>query len=253
MKFNEVVKIVGDVPHMTKEQGNTVYEMVLKSPITNIIELGFAHGTSACYMAAALDEKKEGKILTIDNQSAKERKPNIQELLKDTGLEKYVEPVFGLGSYTWELMRLIEKHTKDGVCEPLFDFCYLDGAHNFEIDTCAFFLVDKLLKPGAYILFDDLTWTYGSSPSLKETDFVKKMSADEKNTPHIKQLFDLIVAQHSEYTDFSIDANWAMARKKSDAKVQEETSVKLQDLYSETSITANLKSIGRQIKKKLKN
>lgn len=45
---------------MTPEQGQIVYDFVKNSDIENILELGFAHGTSTCYMAAALDEKKAG-------------------------------------------------------------------------------------------------------------------------------------------------------------------------------------------------
>jgi predicted O-methyltransferase YrrM len=248
MKFNEVVKIVGNVPHMTKVQGKAIYKMVLESSIKNILELGFAHGTSTCYMAAALEEKKEGKIITIDKLSAKQRNPNIYQLIASTGFSDYIEPIFGFGSYNWELMRIIEKQTKNGICKPIFDFCFLDGSHNFEIDCCAFFLLDKLLNPGAYILLDDLLWTYNH---VKDTELVKRMSIDELTTPHIKKLFDLIITQHQDYTDFSIDQGWAMARKKLNTIIHNEASVKLKDLYSETSIYTDLKKIARKLRSKI--
>lgn len=249
MEFNKIAEILHNIPHMTKDQGYTIYELIKNSSIENIVELGFANGTSSCYMAAALEEKKKGKVVTIDNNTAKDRTPNINDLLQKTGLSQYVEPVYANTSYNWELMKLIDQQTHNGVCEPLFDFCYLDGAHNLEVDGCAFMLVDKLLKPGAYLLFDDLLWSYAESPALKKTDFVKSMPEDERVTPQIKKLFDLIVASHPSYTDFSIKGNWAMARKRADQT--SDKTVDLNQLYPETSISEDWRQLRRKITKKL--
>ena len=43
---------------------------------------------------------------------------------------------------------------------PKFDFCYIDGGHNWSDTGFAFFLVDRLLKSNGIIVFDDLDWTY---------------------------------------------------------------------------------------------
>lgn len=243
MDINTIVKHVGKVPHMIPEQGKLIYELILKNDISNIVELGFAHGTSSCYMAAALDEKGQGSITTIDNQSAKERKPNIDDLIEKTGLGKYINPVYANKSYNWELMKLIEKQTKDGVCEPLYDFCYLDGAHNFEIDCAAFVLVDKLLKPGAYILFDDLNWSYAGSPALKDTDWVKAMPQDERETAQIKKLVELVVSQNPNYTDFNIMGEWFMAKKKDTGAEKQEAAVILESYRPETTFKQDFKAL----------
>ena len=146
-----------------------------------------------------------------------------------------MEPVFTNTTYNWELLKLIEQQTENGVCNPLFDFCYMDGARNFEVDYCAFFLVDKLLKPGGYILFDDLFWTYNNSHSLKNTDFVKAMADDEKSMPHIKQLVDFVVHQHPDYTVRVLDRYWAIAPKRVDTVIFTNENVQaLEKMYVET-------------------
>lgn len=248
MEFNQVASIIENVPHMTRKQGEIIYSLINKSNITSILELGFAHGTSACYMAAALNEKGGGKIITIDREEAKQRDPSIFELLEKTGLEKYVQLIFANKTYNWELMKLIEANTIDGVCKPLFDFCFIDGSHNFEIDCAAFFLADKLLKPGGYLLLDDLFWSYESSASLKNTDFVKQMADDERKIPHMKKLFDLVIMQHSGYTDFKVEGTWAWARKKPDANTQ--IKVDLDAVYADISTKAILKEAFVKIKNK---
>ena len=213
MKIQDVIAKIKDVPHMSAEQGMAIYNMILNNDIVEILELGFAHGTSSCYMGAALHEKGKGQVTTIDNKSALQRKPNIHELLNEFGFTN-IKAIFSETTYNWELMKIIEKQTINNSCKPIFDFCYIDGAHNFEIDTCAFFLVDKLLKPGGYILFDDLKWTYAESPALKDTKWVNSMPEDEKKTAHVEKITNLIVKQHPNYENFQISNNWFLARKK---------------------------------------
>ena len=214
MKLEKILPVVSNIPHMSRKQGTILYNMILDKEIDSILELGTAHGTGSCYMAAALHEKGGGSVLTIDNKKALDREPNAKELIRKCHLEDYATPLYANTSYNWELMKIIERQTKDGICEPVFDFCYLDGAHNFEIDCCAFFLVDKLLKPGGYILFDDLNWTYANSPSLKDTDWVRHMEEDEKTTPHIKKLIELMVTPHDNYSDFDYLNDWCLVKKK---------------------------------------
>jgi predicted O-methyltransferase YrrM len=212
MQFDAVKAIVDGVPNMTAEQGKIVYDFLLKIGAKNVLELGFAHGTGSCYMAAALQETG-GKLLTIDRREAHDRKPSQAEQLAKCGLAGMVTPVFAHTSYTWELMKLIEQHTTDGKCEPFLDFVYIDGAHLWEPDGLAFFLVDKLLKVNGWILFDDLYWSLASSPSIKDADWVKALAQDEQDAPQVLRVFDLLVRQHPSYGNIQIVDWWGWAQK----------------------------------------
>jgi hypothetical protein len=163
-------------------------------------------------MAAALQETG-GKLLTIDRREAHDRKPSQAEQLAKCGLAGMVTPVFAHTSYTWELMKLIEQHTTDGKCEPFLDFVYIDGAHLWEPDGLAFFLVDKLLKVNGWILFDDLYWSLASSPSIKDADWVKALAQDEQDAPQVLRVFDLLVRQHPSYGNIQIVDWWGWAQK----------------------------------------
>jgi predicted O-methyltransferase YrrM len=219
MRLDQVVEALAELhyPALTSEQeGEKLYGFVLESGVQDILELGFAHGTSTSYMAAALEERREGRITTIDRESARRREPNIHTLLRRTGLEDYVEPVFAATSYNWELMKLLERQRRGAATVPCFDFCFLDGAHSWETDGLAFFLVDKLLRPGGWILFDDLHWSFGSSPALRNTDKVRAMPEDERNTPQIMKVLSLLVMQHPAYRTFHVHGNWAWVGKAAD-------------------------------------
>lgn len=248
MKFETVFPIIENVPYMKRSQGKLIYELILDNDIHDILELGIAHGTGSCYMAAALDEKKKGKIVTIDHHNALTLEPNVFELIEKCNLKEYVKPVIASRSYNWELLKLIEQQTKDGVCEPIFDFCYLDGAHDFEPDCCAFFLVDKLLKPGGLILFDDLDWTFSNCRNLKDTEMVQSMADDEKSTPHIRKLVDLIVLTHPNYEQPSVLNEWFLIRKKGAS--QASSNLKLSQYTNVFSFYEIKKSVRKVIRKR---
>ena len=152
-KLARVQQIVGDLPYMNLKKAQIMQDLIHKYNLANILELGFYHGVSTCYFAALLEEVTNSSIVTIDLHSAEKREPNIEELLAKCGyldnVEFYYEPV----SYNWRLMKLIEAGTRK------FDLCYLDGGHDWYNTGYAFFLVDRLMQPGGWIIFDDLDWT----------------------------------------------------------------------------------------------
>ena len=101
--------------------------------------------------------------------------------------------------------------------EPRFDLCYLDGAHSWFVDGFAFFLVDRLLRPGGLLVLDDLDWTYASSPTLRSTELVKAMPGDERTEPHVRKVYELLVKPHPSYETFRTQDGWAFARKRRDS------------------------------------
>lgn len=212
MDFARISRVVGDVPFMTPEQGQLVYRHIIETRATSILELGTAHGTSAAYMAAALDELGGGQIVTVDRDRA-DYKPGPQETLRRAGLEKYVEIVrVPDSSYTWFLKGQVEAQSdRNGNCAPLHDFCYVDGAHEWTIDGLSVILVEKLLKPGGWLLVDDLSWSYAGSGLRWDRS---RMSEAEYREPHMRAVFDLIIAQHPSFTEFvEQDGSWGWARK----------------------------------------
>jgi len=219
MKLEAVQRAIQGVPYIAPAQGRRLYEFLLAQRPTELLELGFAHGASSCYAAAALDELGRGRLTCVDLESSVDRAPNLDALLARTGLEQYVQIHREPNSYTWFLKKKLEEQTRGGVCEPVYDFCYLDGSKNWTVDGCAFFLVDKLLRPGGWILFDDYNWTYEhyeQSTGNAATDGLthRTMAPDEYAVPHIEAIFRLLVMQHPDYSEFRIeDESWAFAHK----------------------------------------
>lgn len=209
MGIEEAYDELKDLFGMSFGQAKYLEDFIKSKNLTSLLELGFAHGVSSCYMASILKDMGEGYLTTIDLYSAKHRRPNIEQLIHKLDLYGYIDYYYEYESYNWRLMRFIE--VNDG---PVFDFCYIDGAHDWNVDGFAFLLVDKLLKPGGWIIFDDMNWTFNSSPSMRELDRVKNMPYDVKNIPHMTKVFDVLVKPHPDYCNFEItDFGWGIAQK----------------------------------------
>ena len=254
MKFQIIAKILKTIPHISVDRGKILFDFIKAGNIKNILELGFAHGTSTCYMAAALEENGLGLITTIDMKLAQKRKPNIFSLLKKTNLEKYIQHILSESSYTWELKKIIEKQTKKNNCIPIYDFCFIDGAHTWEVDGLAFFLVEKLLKPGGWILFDDLNWSFSDSDTCKNTTFVQNMPIEEKSTAQVEKIFNLLVCQHNNFSNFKIEGDWAWAQKVLIHEEEQNVSKDIVDhVYLHSTISISLYSIINIIKENILN
>ncbi len=86
MKFQDARNIVGDTPYLSADEGQELYNHILKTHPANCLELGHAHGVSTIYIAAAHEETGQGCLDTVDLQSSLEREPNLETLLEGTSL-----------------------------------------------------------------------------------------------------------------------------------------------------------------------
>jgi predicted O-methyltransferase YrrM len=210
MKFEAVDALLQKTPFMTSRQGRILYDFILEHRLGRIIELGFAHGKSSCYFAAVADELGgDAHVTTMDRTTAVNREPNIDQLLERCGLTSRVTPVFSHTSFTWDLMKMLERDPA-----PRFDFAYLDGGHSWDTTGYGFFLVDRLLVPGGWMVFDDLDWTFGGAKRTSQLPKVQRMLEEERTTPQVRKVFELLVQTHPGYTDLHEKDGWGWARKR---------------------------------------
>jgi predicted O-methyltransferase YrrM len=185
-------------------RGRELYDFIRRERPGECLELGFAHGVSTAYLAAGLEANGAGRLTSVDLDVAREREPSAEQLLERAGLDARVSLVYEPTSYNWYLHRRIREQQRDvGVCEPYLDFCFIDGAHRWVDDGLAFFLVDKLLKPGGWLLFDDLTWSIDA----------QDVDESERALPGVGEVFELLVMGHPSYDHLETDGEWGWARK----------------------------------------
>jgi predicted O-methyltransferase YrrM len=204
-------------PHISRHQARALYDHVRESAPEEALELGTAHGVSAAYIAAALAANGHGRLTSVDSSAFEWQNPAPAELLAALGLDDRVSLDRAHSTYTWFLKDRIEARSDEhGNCEPCYDFCFIDGGKSWTTDGLAVFLVEKLLRPGGWLLLDDLDWTFRGVGDVQMHYWVAlpHLSEQELREPHMRRVFDLIVRQHPSFGEFKVqDGTWGWARK----------------------------------------
>ena len=202
---------VDGIPFMTPVLGRRVFDHITATRPEQALELGTAHGVGATYIAAAMEANGSGHLTTVDHGGAR-YDPSPAEVLSAAGLAHRVTIVREHSSYNWFLKGEIEAASDQaGNCRPRYDFCYLDGCKNFNVDGLAVVLIEKLLRPNGWLLMDDLEWTYEGNPWIAPEGDGKPLgplSESERTEPHLLPVFELIVKQHPSFTRFIREDAW---------------------------------------------
>jgi predicted O-methyltransferase YrrM len=210
-QFDDVVAAVSDIPFMTPDHGRRVFEHVQRTRPAEVLELGTAHGVSASYIAGALEANGFGHLTTVDHGGAS-YDPPPEDVLARAGVAHRVTVVRAHSSYNWFLKeRLEEASDGAGNVSPMYDFCYLDGSKNFNVDGLAVVLVEKLLRPGGWLLMDDLEWDYTQNVWIEPEGNGRPLgplSEAERTQPHLRAVFELIVKQLPGFTHFIVEDEW---------------------------------------------
>jgi predicted O-methyltransferase YrrM len=195
MRLEVLQERLRGIPHSGPETGAVLYRTVLERGYRSCLELGFAHGVGTCYIAGALEAQGAGRVTAVDLPGAERRQPRAADLLLELGLSARAELVVSQSSYTWFLMSELERRDRS------FDFCFLDGSHQWETDGLAVLLLERLLNRGGMIVLDDLDWTFAASPTLRDSDRVRTMPEAERTTPQVRKVFELLLTGNPAFAE----------------------------------------------------
>lgn len=200
-----------DLPYMKADKAVIMANLIRENRLSQLLELGIFKGKSTAYLAALVKTSGHGHLTTIDRQNIERHEPNVHDVLAKLGLEQHVTVHLEPSSLTWRLMRMLEANPR-----PQFDFCYFDAGHTWDTTGFAFDLVDRLLVPGGWIIFDDMDWTIEASTTRRgNIDAMRKRyTEDELTTPQVRQVWELLVKPHPAYDRHQEVGLWGIARKK---------------------------------------
>ena len=213
MDFEEAAGIVEGIPepHTSASRGRVLYDHIRKTRPVNLLEMGTARGGSAIFIGAALEANGTGHLTSIDSTRWQWLNPTPQEVLEKAGLSDFVTLNKSFSTYTWFLKEEIEKRLDAaGSVQPIYDFIFLDGAKNWSTDGLAVVLAERLLRPGGWLLLDDLGWNYEEhceAPRHYEIE-IAKLSEEERVQPHLRAAFDLLVRTNPAFDHFVVQDNW---------------------------------------------
>jgi predicted O-methyltransferase YrrM len=194
-----------------------LYQHIREKRPEDVLELGTARGGSAVFIAAALEANGAGRLTSVDSTRWQWLDPTPGEVLEKAGLSRRVTLDKRFSTYTWFLKAEIEKRLDAaGSVRPEYDFIFLDGSKNWSADGLAVVLAERLLRPGGWLLLDDLGWNYEKhckTPRHYEIE-IARLSDEERTQPHLRAVFDLLVRTNPAFDQFVIqDHWWGWARK----------------------------------------
>lgn len=175
----------------------TTIEFLKTTDARVVGEIGTYLGHTAEQIARVLDGQGELHIFDFE-----ERVDDVVAKLAALGYRNVVSHGSShrsFDSYNWSLMKLIRDHP-----EPIFDYVLLDGSHTWNHDGFAFFLIDRLLKPGGYLDVDDYAWTLGNSRTMMPSVFpaTRKLYTDEQiDTAQVSLIVNLLIRRDQRYEE----------------------------------------------------
>jgi predicted O-methyltransferase YrrM len=129
-------------------EGEFLWSQIRKHQYTNTIEVGCALGIASLYICDALSEFDEVSHTILDPyQSTQWQNIGICNL-ENIGFQNYT---------------LIEKPSEIALPQLLdqqarFDFAFIDGWHTFDHTLLDFFYLNRLVRVGGMIVFDDVKY-----------------------------------------------------------------------------------------------
>lgn len=147
--------------HITNDEGSFLQWVIGQVRPKTSIEVGLAYGVSALFICGALKEAGAVKHVCVDPHQMGIPESDLfvpagndrrgwqglaMHTLREAGYGELVE-LRSEPSYV-ALPRLLMEGYK-------VDFAFIDGWHTFDYTLVDFFYIDKMLRPGGVVVFDD--------------------------------------------------------------------------------------------------
>lgn len=113
-------------------------------------------------------------------------------------------------SYAWTLAEAALNLQRSEQNPQVYDLVYLDGAHTFHIDAPACVTLKEMIRPGGYIVFDDMYWSFANNPTYNpdtNPELPKIYSDSQLSQPHIEMVVDLFMRTDPRFNQVFLTEN----------------------------------------------
>jgi predicted O-methyltransferase YrrM len=212
---NEIIDINSET---SRGQCEYLQNLIRENGFTDSLEIGFAYGMSTLAIVEEI-AKRNGRHTVIDKFQVTDWGGNGLDLVQQAGYEPNLTFV---DKYCYEVLpQLMQNGLK-------IDFAYIDSTKQFDWLLVDFFYIDKLLKVGGIVVFDDVAFpsirkllrylsdfpgykVHSSFPASVPSSALRKMAGLLKVLPKAKRLFrpEIFVTDH----ELGLNANCIALRK----------------------------------------
>jgi predicted O-methyltransferase YrrM len=147
----EIIKVHSQI---SEKEGELLQEIISEVRPRVSLEIGLAYGIASLYICEALAKVQAERHIIIDPCQHQGWKGIGFLNLRRAGYEKMIE------FHEAPSFRVLPKLEADGL---RIDFAFIDGWHTFDYVMVDFFHIDKMLRVGGVVVFDDLYY-----PSIRK-------------------------------------------------------------------------------------
>lgn len=186
MDLERIANKTAGFPYMRLQQARYLADRFVEWQPCNVLEIGTFHGTGTCYLAEMVRERN-GHVTTVDLPWTATEKMgcHVEEQLEKCDLDNVTIVRREDGAEG-----LLFEHLQAG--NPPFDFVYIDGGHQWPKTVPQFCLSLVCLRPGSWLLFDDISNT---------------------KHPDVRAVWRHVVSRHPGVTEIEEHGNWGFARR----------------------------------------
>lgn len=170
----------------------------------SVAEVGVGIGATTRVIAERMSSKGELHLFDYEEVVAR-----VERELRSEGLADGIKIVTHSNSrrtydsYSWRLAQLAIEDMDRGGGFGIYDLAYLDGGHNFHHDAPACVALKELIRPGGYLVLDDVHWTFAKSRSAnpERNPGIRDLYTQEQiETPHVKIIDRLVMKTDPRFT-----------------------------------------------------
>lgn len=138
-----------------ESEGRYLQKLVRQVDPEFSLEVGLAYGVSALFICEAINRREGTRHIVID--------PNQHGASRDQGWDGIGMANLKRAGYG-DFVSLMEAPSHQVLPEleaagQRIDFAFIDGWHTFDFTLVDFFYIDRMLKPGGVVAFDNADWS----------------------------------------------------------------------------------------------
>lgn len=132
-----------------------LYEICYQIRPTSVLEMGTCVGISAAYLGAALEDRGEGRMITLEGDASIARL--AKETLQSCGMSRVV---CNIGPFEKTLGASLQE------LRPV-NLVFIDGNHREDATIAYFHELLPFMAPSGVLVFDDINWSPGMERAWK--------------------------------------------------------------------------------------
>ena len=156
--LHRIEQVTRGIPWMDAGRGRWLAEFLRDRQLRRCMEVGIYHGAGTCWIAGAIAHLPGARVWAVDLPVSATVDPHAEQLLARLGLsvgtpasDALVCIRRELAGAAWTISRMLRWRPRLEL-----DFAYIDADHSLESTLLYFYLVGRAIRPGGWVLFDDV-------------------------------------------------------------------------------------------------